>query len=101
VECKKILPDDIEMVLNMEGDFRDNFLREECVKRFLGNPMNWLFACVSDKRIIAFAYGYELNKLNTLENMLYIHEVGVLPEFRRKGIGTRLLGELKSLCKKI
>jgi ribosomal protein S18 acetylase RimI-like enzyme len=100
MEYKKILLEDIKMVLNMEGDFRDNFLQEEYVKRFLKNPMNWLFVCISKDRIIGFAYGYELNKLNTLENMLYIHEVGVLPEFQRKGIGTELLKELKNVCKK-
>lgn len=49
--------------------------------------------------LIGFAYGYELNRLNSIGNMLYIHEVGVLPEFQRQGIGKQILCRIKSLCK--
>ena len=31
--------------------------------------------------------------------MLYIHEVGVLPEFQRQGVGKQILCGIKSLCK--
>jgi hypothetical protein len=62
IEYKRILFNDIKVVLNIEGDFRNNLLQEECVKRFLKNSMNWLFVCISNNRIIGFAYGYELNK---------------------------------------
>ena len=61
--------------------------------------MNWIFASIEDNRIIGFAYGYELNRLNNIGNMLYIHEVGVLPEYQRQGIGKQILNSIKVLCK--
>jgi len=98
LEYRRISLDDIEIVLGMEGVFRDDFLKKECVTDFLKNSMNWIFVCILDNRIIGFIYGYELNRLNRAENMLYIHEVGILPDFQRKGIGTELIERLKKEC---
>ena len=53
----------------------------------------------SRKKIIGFAYGYELNRLDGKGNMLYIHEVGVLPEYHRQGIGFQILSGIKNICR--
>jgi len=96
---RKLCPGDVEMVVRMETDFRSGFVCRENAERFLENPGNWLFACVENRRILGFAYGYELNQLNNIGNMLYIHEVGVLPEFQRQGIGKGILNGIRDLCK--
>lgn len=96
---RRLTISDLPMVLQMENDFRSNFVYEENARMFLSNTMNWIFACIENNRIIGFAYGYELNRLNDIGNMLYIHEVGVLSEYRRQGIGKQILNGIKSLCK--
>ena len=96
---RKLSISDLSLVLNMEKDFRSNFICQENARQFLLNPMNWIFASIEDNRIIGFAYGYELNRLNNIGNMLYIHEVGVLPEYQRQGIGKQILNSIKVLCK--
>lgn len=96
---RKLSISDLHLVMNMEKDFRGNFICQENARQFLLNPMNWIFACIEDNRIIGFAYGYELNRLNDIGNMLYIHEVGVLPEYHRQGIGKQILNSIKVLCK--
>lgn len=90
---------DLQLVLRMEEDFRSNFVCLENARGFLSNSSNWIFACIENKRIIGFAYGYELNRLNDIGNMLYIHEISVLPEFHRQGIGKQILNGIRSLCK--
>ena len=90
---------DMSMVLQMENDFRSDLVSEENARQFLSNRMNWLFACIEDGRIIAFVYGYELNRLKSQGNILYIHEVAVLPAFHRQGIGREMLTHVKALCK--
>lgn len=85
--------------MQMEKDFRSNFVFEENARQFLSNLMNWVFACIEEKRIIGFAYGYELNRLDNKGNMLYIHEVGVLPQYHRQGIGFQILTGIRDLCK--
>lgn len=98
-EFRKLRISDLELVLHMEKDFRSNFICEENARQFLSNPMNWIFACIQDQRIIGFAYGYELNRLDSKGNMLYVHEVGVLPEYHRQGVGFQLLLGIKNICK--
>lgn len=92
---KKLNLSDLNIVLSMENDFRSNFIAEENAKQFLNNPMNWLFACIEDDQIIGFAYGYELSRLDSKGNMLYIHEIGVLPRCHRQGIGRTLIEKLR------
>ena len=96
---RKLGLSDLPLVMQMDVDFHKDFVCEENVRLFLSSPMNWMFACIDNNRIIGFVYGYELNRLNNIGNMLYIHEVGVLSEYQRQGIGKQMLNDMKSLCK--
>ncbi len=96
---RKLQIKDLDMVLRMNNDFRENFIHKENAMHFLGNPMNWIIACIQNNQIIGFAYGYELNRLDSKGNMLYIHEVGVLPGYQRQGIGLQLLSCIRDICK--
>ena len=98
-EYRKLNISDLELVLEMNKNFRDGFIFKENARQFLLDPKNWIFACIEDKKIIGFAYGYELNRLDNKGNMLYIHEVGVHPEYQRQGIGFQILTSLKEICK--
>ena len=104
---KKLGIADLRLVVDMGKNFRASFIVEESARQFLLNPQNWLFVCiereestyVKTEKVIGFAYGYELNRLDNSGNMLYIHEVGVLPEYQRQGIGTEILRSITALCK--
>lgn len=96
--CFKLSLADISMVLNMNEDFRQGFMEESSAGSFLADESNWIFAAVRQQRIIGFAYGYQLPRLDQKGDMLYIHEVGVMDEFQESGIGTRLMNELKDAC---
>ena len=98
MEYRRLTAADFSMALNMNRDFRESFAKEESLRAFLGDPDCWLFAAVQENRVIGFAYGYALQRLNTQRKMLYIHEVGVLDDWQRQGIGTRLMEELLKAC---
>ena len=72
---------------------------EKSARLFLSNPMNYFFACIDNNKIIGYACGYELNRLDNAGNMLYIHGVGVHENYRRQGIGKQMMNEIKHLCK--
>lgn len=92
---------DLNLVTQMEVNFRSDFICKENAQEFLSSPQCWLYACIEDNCIIGFAYGYQLNRLNNCGNMLYLHEVGVLPSYHRQGIARRMLTEIKDLSKGI
>ncbi|MDR7856763.1 GNAT family N-acetyltransferase [Tissierella sp.] len=98
-EFRKLNLSDLELVVQMENSFRSNFIVEENARDFLFNPNNWIFACIGENKIIGFAYGYELNRIDNQGNMLYTHEVGVLPQYQNQGIGFQILTGIKNLCK--
>lgn len=95
MEYRRLTIDDLAMVMAMNRDFREGFAEESSLRAFLCDPDCWLIAAVLENRIVGFAYGYALHRLNTGRKMLYIHEVGVLDAFQRQGIGTQMLMKLK------
>lgn len=97
---RRLTINDLDRVIKMNEDFRENFVSEESCWLFLNDPKNWIYACLLNEKIIGFAYGYELNRLDQNGNMLYIHEVGILETYQNKGIGLQLMKDLKDLCKK-
>lgn len=60
------------------------------LKKFLENEDNYIFVSTINNKVIAFIYGYSLNKPDG-KNMFYIHSVDVLPEYQGNGIGTKLM----------
>ena len=97
---RRLTINDLDRVMEMNEDFRENFVSKESCRLFLSDPKNWIYACLLKGRIIGFAYCYELNRLDRRGNMLYIHEVGVLEAYQRKGIGFQIMNDMKNICKK-
>ena len=95
---------DLQMLVNTKKDAEALAIweiDEESARLFLSNPMNCFFACidVDNNKIIGYACGYELNRLDNAGNMLYIHGVGVHADYRRQGVGKQLMEGIKQLCK--
>ena len=72
---------------------------EDSARLYLTNPANFFFACVEHDKIIAYACGYELNRVDNSGNMLYIHAVGVHADYRQLGIGKQMMTAIKHWCK--
>lgn len=89
---------DLSAVLEMNHTFRDGFITAEGATAFLSDDRNWLWAGITEERIIAFAYGYALDRLDG-RRMLYLHEVGVADPHQRQGIGKMMLEALKDACR--
>ena len=93
---------DLQMLVNTvkDADALDIWqIDEESARLFLSNPMNCFFACIENNKIIGYACGYELNRLDNVGNMLYIHGVGVHANYRKQGIGKQMITSIKQYCK--
>jgi ribosomal protein S18 acetylase RimI-like enzyme len=99
---RKLGLSDLQMLVNTKKDanaLKFYQIDEESARLFLSNPMNCFFACIEDNKIIGYACGHELNRLDNAGNMLYIHGVGVHADYRRQGIGKQMMTSIKQLCK--
>lgn len=98
-EYRRLSVSDLEMVLRLNETYRRDFASLEAARAFLAQPQNWMFACVEDSQILSFCQGYLCARLNDTGGLLYVHELAVLPAYRRRGIGKTMLDMLKILCR--
>ena len=98
-EYRRLSASDLELVLHLNETYRQGFASPEAARAFLAQPQNWLFACVEEGRILGFCQGYVCARLNGAGGLLYVHELTVLPAYRRRGIGKTMLDMLKIFCR--
>ena len=97
--CRRLDEKDIESVLAMNRDYREDFICREQALAFLQDEDCWMFAALLGETVIGFAYGYALRRLDKKGKMLYIHEVGVMERFWRQGVGYAMMGALREACR--
>lgn len=93
---------DLQLLVSMQKDAEAHKLweiDEDSARIFLSDPMNYFFACFDNDKAIGFVCGYELHRLDSTGNMLYIHGVGVHECFRRQGVGKQMITAVKQQCK--
>ena len=64
---------------------------------FLSNPANYLVVAEVGHELAGFIAAYRLDRLDRDAKQLFIYEVGVAEAFRRQGIGTQLMGYVRTL----
>ncbi|MBA3363585.1 MAG: GNAT family N-acetyltransferase [Actinobacteria bacterium] len=71
---------------------------ESWVRRFLSDPTHHLLIAYADGRPVEFVSGVEMTHPDKGTEM-FVYELGVAPEWRRKGIAKALLLELVEIAK--
>nr|WP_279289002.1 GNAT family N-acetyltransferase [Anaerosolibacter carboniphilus] len=82
----------------MVEEFRSYSSKLDSVRQMLEKGMNYMIACIDNEKIIGFVLGYELQRYDGKNNMMYIHEVEILDEYRGKGIGKKIMNKLIDIC---
>jgi len=67
-------------------------------RKFLSKETNYLLAAYVDGTLAGFLYAYELDRIEQERPMMFFYSIDVLQDFRRQGIGKRLIEELKQIC---
>jgi len=79
-------------------DRRGESLARSAMSKVLADERAYLLGAYVDDRPVGMAYGYCLPRLDGPRPMMFLYEVGVLEQHRRKGIGRALLEEMKRLA---
>lgn len=96
----KLKKDDVKQAIAVSQKFHCLPSTEDKVAEFLSNDKNHLIVYYLDSEMVGFVLGYELQRFDVKDNMMYLHEIDVLPEHRKKGIGKALMHALMDVCKK-
>ncbi len=69
----------------------DAKLANELNEKFFGNDTNIMYVAVENRKVIGSMYGYELERYDIRKKQLFIYSIDVLENYRRKGIGKKLI----------
>jgi len=86
---ERLTENDIYLLRNVvEADGKEFFPQQ--ILNFLTDNKVYAFGAKLNNIIIGAIYAYSLTRVDN-EPMLYIHDVGILPEYQNSGIGSRFI----------
>ena len=71
-----------------------------CLFEFLSRPENVLIVAFDGGVPVGYIVAYLLDRIDRQQQMMFFYEIGVAQSHRRRGIGKRMIGELKAICRK-
>lgn len=97
-EIRRLRPGDEATAREVVALFKSSNISAEEARSFLSNAQNHLIVAEVDGKMAGFVLGYELNRVDSARSMMFLYEIGVAEQFRRKGIGRALVRELERTC---
>ena len=85
---------DAAVGVSIARDFAGNAVTEEHLLRFLQNRANLLFAAFAGDEVVGFLSAHRLDRFKDFRKQIFVYEVDVAPEWRRRGVGRRLINDL-------
>lgn len=90
---RKMLPSDMEAVMKIEQSvFVAPYTEQQMLYELNENPVAHLYCAVVDNEVVGFV------DFSITFSSAYISQIGVKEEFRRKGIGNLLIGQIIKDC---
>lgn len=94
---RRLTPGDESVALRVAALFKSTASPLSRASQFLANGGNYLIVAEVASELTGFVIAYRLDRLDRDAGQLFVYEVGVLPQFRRRGIGTQLMREIRHL----
>jgi ribosomal protein S18 acetylase RimI-like enzyme len=96
-EITRLTREDGHLLQQVVEKFKSEEVSVKRIDDFLRNDLDYVIACIDGNEVVGFLLAYELPRFDK-SSMMYVHEVNVLPEYRRRGIGNRLINEITRIC---
>jgi ribosomal protein S18 acetylase RimI-like enzyme len=91
IRVRRLGPGDESTLVDIVRRHKARVIGVEYAARLLANPQNFLLVAEHEHRPVGFVWGYLLQRLDRDKNQLFVYEVDVSPDARRKGAGTSLM----------
>ncbi len=99
MRVERIGPGDERRVLDASHLF-DRPPDEQATRAYLADERSYLLLAYADDGAAAgFVRGSELRRLDGPERQMLLYEIGVEPEYQRRGVGTALIRALERICR--
>lgn len=99
MEVKRLAPADhlfaLETIRALKSPASEDHLRN-----FLSRPANILIAASDAGVPVGYLIAYLLDRIDGSRGMMLFYEISVAESHRGRGVGTKMIAELKSLCRR-
>ena len=82
------------------ADLFDEPPDRQATASYLRDRANIFLLAVEDGRAVGFLRGTALRQVRTRRAQMFLYEIGVLPKYRRRGIGRSLIETLLRYCRR-
>lgn len=102
VSTRRLAPADMPLLLGIDKGVFDDPIDEASAKAFLEDPNHFLVIASLDNKgpVVGFASATRLLHPDKTAFELFINEIGVAPDHRRKGVGKALMKTLREEARK-
>lgn len=67
---------------------------------FLSNQRNYVFVAIENQQVVGLLYSYRLQRIDRNQDSMFLYEIEVDKGYRSIGVGSKLIEELKEVCRK-
>lgn len=103
MEVKRLAPSDhlfaVEVIRALKSPDGYPIPSEDHLRDFLSRPANILIAAGDGGIPVGYVVAYLLDRVDGSRGMVLFYEISVAESHRRRGVGTKMIAELKSICR--
>jgi ribosomal protein S18 acetylase RimI-like enzyme len=103
VEVRRLEPQDCHLGINairfLKAPDGYSVPSATYLSKFLSRSENVLIVASDGDVPIGYLVAYLLNRVDRDQEMMFFYEIGVAESHRRRGIGKRMIAELKAICR--
>ncbi|HVG40009.1 MAG TPA: GNAT family N-acetyltransferase [Chitinophagaceae bacterium] len=106
MEIVKVGKEDTAIVSTIISTLIDSSDKKETVpdkdylQKFIADDRTYLLASFIDDLIVGYTLAYRFPSLYAAEYLAYLYDIEVLPQYRRKGVGRKLVEAITEILKK-
>lgn len=96
-KIRRLASNDADTVATLVKQFHSSDVPRERVEQLLSNEANFLIVAEVDNDLAGFVWAYRLERLHRNPFVIFLYEIEVAADYRRKGIGTALINFIREL----
>jgi aminoglycoside 3-N-acetyltransferase I len=98
-KVKRLGPGDEVVAQNVIRHFKGHLATVDYLRNFLAQSSNYVMVALVDTNVVGFLLAYELPRLDGQVPMLFVYEIEVDSDYRRRGIGSSLIAKAIDIVK--
>jgi ribosomal protein S18 acetylase RimI-like enzyme len=100
IRIRRLQSDDAELAVSAVGALKRSRIGLEDARLFLADRKHYLLVADDVGAPVGFLLGYRLNRLDRQGAKLFIYELEVARQYRRRGIGTALVVRINAIARR-